>query len=53
MNLLEEGIPFLCKSKRAVLLFFKGAGAKDIYLDDLFQIVETNKDSITKREITR
>jgi hypothetical protein len=51
MNLLIDAIPCLCKSKRQVLLFFKGAGAKDAYLSDIEAVVQDNRDSISKRDM--
>ena len=51
LNLLIDAIPCLCKSKKEVLLFFRGAGTKDAYLSDITAIVQNNRDSISKREM--
>lgn len=48
-NLLVDTIPLLCKSKRDVLIFLRGAGVSDGDLAEVDLIVETDKASITKR----
>ncbi len=52
-NILIDTIPLLNKSKKDVILFFRGAGVSNSLLDDLNKIVIYNKDSISKYEITR
>jgi hypothetical protein len=52
-NLLIEAIPDLVKSKKDVLIFFRGAGVKGQYLEDLEEQVATARDSIAKTEIAR
>ena len=52
-ELLVETIPLLCRSKKAVLLFLQGAGVSSDLLDDLWQKVEQDRDSIHKYEIVR
>lgn len=52
-ELLVETIPLLCRSKKAVLLFFEGAGVGADLLDDLRHTVASDRDSINKYEITR
>ena len=52
-ELLVEAIPRLFRSKRAVLLFFEGAGVSFNLLDDLWQKVETDRTNIHKYEIVR
>jgi hypothetical protein len=53
LSLLIDTIPLLCRSKRDVLLFFKGAGVNNKLMEDYELIVNRNKDSIYKNEITR
>lgn len=53
MSLLVDTIPLLCRSKRDTVLFLRGAGVSNVFLDDLSKIVHTNRDSITKFEIVR
>jgi restriction system protein len=53
MDLLIETIPLLCRSKVAVLAFFRGCGVPDSVTADLRCKVETDKAAITKYEITR
>jgi hypothetical protein len=53
MQLLIDTIPLLCRSKKDVLLFFKGAGVPDSSTRDLWSQVQTDKDSINKYEIVR
>jgi restriction system protein len=52
-DLLIDTIPLLNKSKKGVILFFKGAGVGEQILNDMSQKVENDKDSINKYEITR
>jgi len=42
-ELLVDTIPLLCRSKKAVLLFFEGAGVNRILIDDLWQQVEQDR----------
>lgn len=53
MALLVDAIPRLLKSKRDVLVFFRGSGvARGVYAD-IEQTVQQNRSSITKFEIVR
>jgi restriction system protein len=52
-DLVVQTIPLLNRSKKSVLLFFKGAGVKEPIYSDISQMLESNKDSINKYEITR
>jgi restriction system protein len=52
-NLLVDTIPLLCRSKRDVLLFFKGSGVSSTFTGDLEKKVNYDRDSINKYEITR
>jgi hypothetical protein len=51
--LLIDTIPLLCKSKKDVLLFFRGAGVPETLMEDYIQKVQTNRDKIFKHEIVR
>lgn len=53
MDLLIDTIPLLCRSKVAVLAFFRGCGVPDSVTADLRRRVETDRAAITKYEITR
>jgi hypothetical protein len=53
MQLLIDAIPLLCRSKRDVLLFFRGAGVAESSTQDLFHRVQHAKESINKYEIVR
>jgi hypothetical protein len=53
MNLLIEAIPRICRSKKDVLLFFRGAGVSSALTNDLASKLERDKDSINKYEIAR
>lgn len=53
LQLLVDTIPLLCRSKKDVLLFFRGAGVPSSTLSDLENRVRVDKDSITKFEIVR
>lgn len=53
MSLLIDTIPLLCRSKRDVLLFFKGAGVDVTLTDDLAVRVNQDPDNINKYEIVR
>lgn len=52
-QLLIDTIPLLCRSKRDVLLFLKGAGINHQVLGDLDDRVENDKQNINKYEIVR
>lgn len=52
-QLLVQTIPRLCPSKRDVMLFFRGAGVDSGILQDLWDQVESNPDSIHKYDIAR
>jgi restriction system protein len=53
LSLLIDTIPLLCRSKKDVLLFFKGAGVSATITNSLTARVNKDKASITKYEITR
>jgi restriction endonuclease Mrr len=52
-NILVDTIPLLNRSKKDVLLFFKGAGVSDIILGKLNNQLALDKDSLNKYEISR
>jgi restriction system protein len=52
-NLLVDAIPALNKSKKDVVIFFRGAGVADDFLKDLAQRVTADPQSIGKAEIAR
>ncbi|GAB5527796.1 MAG: restriction endonuclease [Roseivirga sp.] len=52
-ELLVQVIPVLNRSKKSVLLFFKGAGVNESKYNDLAAKLRTDKDSINKFEIAR
>lgn len=52
-ELLVETIPLLNRSKKAVFLFFKGAGIQEQLYKDLSDKLDVDKDSIHKYEISR
>ena len=53
MFLLIETIPRLSKSKKDVLLFFKGAGVPDSIIQPFEIIIDHNKESINKYQMVR
>jgi len=53
LNLLVDSIPLLCRSKKDVLVFFKGAGVPPTITADFVQKVTTDRESVNKYEITR
>lgn len=53
INLLIDVIPLLSRSKKDVLLFFKGAGVEHTLFYDLEQKVLKDRESISKFEISR
>lgn len=52
-NLLVDTIPLLNRSKKDVLVFFRGAGVPSSLLRDLESAVVTNRSSVNKYEIVR
>lgn len=52
-ELLVETIPLLNRSKKSVLLFFKGAGVQEHLFRDISVKLELDKDSVHKYEICR
>ena len=52
-ELLVETIPLLNRSKKSVVLFFRGAGVPDHLLKDILEKLDADKDSINKYEIAR
>jgi hypothetical protein len=53
LNLLIDTIPRLCRFKKDVLLFFKGAGVSSSVTDDLENRLNENSTTINKFEIVR
>jgi restriction system protein len=53
LNLLIDVIPLLNRSKQDVFLFFQGAGISGALMHTPYQQWKTNKEGITKYEITR
>lgn len=53
LTLLVDAIPVLNKSKKDVLLFFRGAGVPPAMTDDLAERLKATPDEIKKYEITR
>jgi hypothetical protein len=51
MNLLIDAIPALCRGKKGVLLFFRGAGVSPELLADLEALVSTNKEAVSKSSL--
>lgn len=52
-HLLIDAIPKLCKSKRALLLFFQGAGVSQTILQPHEQLLRSDKNSFNKYHVTR
>ena len=52
-ELLVETIPLLSKSKKSVLLFFRGSGVAEKLYEDVSKKLEADKNSINKYEICR
>ncbi|MBT2683366.1 restriction endonuclease [Bacillus sp. ISL-37] len=52
-NLLVDTIPLLFRSKKDVLLFFKGSGVSKKYTEDVESRIYFDRQSITKYEIVR
>lgn len=53
LNLLIDSIPLLCRSKKDVLLFFRGAGVAESQFADISQQLRVDRASVNKYEITR
>ncbi len=53
LQLLVDTVEVLCRSKRDVILFFRGAGVHGQVIDDLAKQVSRDPDSIKKREIAQ
>jgi len=51
LNVLVDTIPVLCRSKRDVITFFKGAGVPTGVTNDLVRKINQDKNSIRKHEI--
>ncbi len=52
-DLIVQTIPLLNRSKKSVLLFFKGSGVSESLYSDISDQLSSNKDSINKYAITR
>jgi hypothetical protein len=52
-NLLVDTVPLLNRSKKDVVLFFRGAGVPDNMLADITQRLRTNAANVNKYEIAR
>ena len=52
-DLLVQTIPVLCRGKRDVLLFFRGAGVSENLYSDIAQQIANDKESINKYDISR
>ena len=52
-DLIVQTIPLLNRSKKSVLLFFKGAGINENLYSDITNKINQDKDSINKYEIAR
>lgn len=52
-NLLIDVIPLLCRSKKDVIVFFRGAGVSDTELSDINNRVVNDRTNINKYEIAR
>jgi restriction system protein len=52
-SLMVDAIAVLCKSKRDVILFFRGAGVPTSMTDDIETALKTNRDSVKKHESAR
>jgi len=53
LNLLRDTIPLLCRSKKDVIIFFKGAGVTSGVTNDLVKRVNQDKEGISKYEIAQ
>lgn len=52
-ELLVETVPLLNRSKKSVILFFRGAGISEELFQDISEKLNVDKDSISKYEIAR
>ena len=52
-QLLVDAIPRLCKSKKDLMLFFRGSGIERTYLYEIEATLRINRSSINKYDITR
>ncbi len=52
-SLMVDAIAVLCKSKREVVLFFRGAGVPPSMTADIETALQTNRDSVKKHESAR
>lgn len=52
-NLLVDTIPVLCKSKKDVLAFLRGAGANQEDLAAMDALVKSNREAVSKNDIVR
>jgi restriction system protein len=53
LNLLNEAVPKLCKSKKDLLLFFQGAGLGSGLLAPYWALLRSNKDAFNKYPVTQ
>lgn len=53
LQLLLDTIPLLSRSKKDVLIFFRGAGVQHSLAEDLWDRVETDRKNINKYEMVR
>jgi hypothetical protein len=53
LQLLIDAIPKLCKGKKALLLFFEGAGVGQAELDPFHRLLKENKEGFNKYPVTR
>ncbi len=53
LNLLIDTLPKLCKSKRDLLQFFRGAGISDQALEPYETLLRTNRNDFSKYNVTR
>ena len=52
-SLMVDAIAVLCKSKRDVILFFRGAGVPASMVADIEEALKTDRDSVRKHESAR
>ena len=53
LTLLVDTIPLLCRGKKQVVLFLRGAGVEDADLAEMDRIVQSSPNSVNKYEIVR
>ncbi len=53
LNLLNDTVPKLCKSKSDLLLFFQGAGVRSELLDPFRKLLKDDKEAFNKYVVTR